>query len=111
MRAKLGDLGAARFEDASLSVGLLSPQYTSPERFDVPTSAKSTNTDMYSIGVTKCELFTPVKANLLIYTSESRKAIVCEFLAQGNFAISRHHYDLILQPCNVLLFPFSKCTI
>ncbi|XP_062505268.1 probable serine/threonine-protein kinase DDB_G0281745 isoform X2 [Corticium candelabrum] len=60
MRAKLGDLGAARFQDASLSVGLLSPQYTPPERFDVPTSAKSTKTDMYSIGVTICELFTAV---------------------------------------------------
>ena len=58
MRAKLGDLGAARFEDASLSVGLLSPQYTPPERFDVPTLPKSTKTDMYSIGVTICELFT-----------------------------------------------------
>ena len=60
MRAKLGDLGAARFQDASLSVGLLSPQYTPPERFDVPTSAKSTKTDVYSIGVTICELFTAV---------------------------------------------------
>ncbi|XP_062523739.1 probable serine/threonine-protein kinase DDB_G0281745 [Corticium candelabrum] len=40
MRAKLGDLGAARFQDASLSVGLLSPQYTPPERFEVPTSPK-----------------------------------------------------------------------
>ncbi|XP_062523651.1 probable serine/threonine-protein kinase DDB_G0281745 isoform X2 [Corticium candelabrum] len=58
MRAKLGDLGAARFEDASLSVGLLSSQYTPPERFDVPTLPKSTKTDMYSIGVTICELFT-----------------------------------------------------
>ena len=60
MRAKLGDLGAARFQDASLSVGLLSPQYTPPERFDVPTSAKSIKTDVYSIGVTICELFTAV---------------------------------------------------
>ena len=58
MRAKLGDLGAARFEDASLSVCLLSPQYTPPERFDVPTLPKSIKTDMYSIGVTICELFT-----------------------------------------------------
>ena len=58
MRAKLGDLGAARFQDASLSVGLLSPQYTPPERFDVPTLPKSTKTDLYSIGVTICELFT-----------------------------------------------------
>ena len=60
MRAKLGDLGAARFQDASLSVGLLSPQYTPPERFDVPTSPKSYKTDVYSMGVTMCELFTAV---------------------------------------------------
>ena len=60
MRAKLGDLGAARFQDASLSVGLLSPQYTPPERFDVPTSPKCSKTDVYSMGVTICELFTAV---------------------------------------------------
>ncbi|XP_062523494.1 uncharacterized protein LOC134198174 isoform X3 [Corticium candelabrum] len=60
MRAKLGDLGAARFEDASLSVGLLSPQYTPPERFDFPTLPKSSKTDVYSMGVTLCELFTAV---------------------------------------------------
>ena len=60
MRAKLGDLGAARFQDASLSVGLLSPQYTPPERFDVPALPKSKKTDMYSIGVTICKLFTAV---------------------------------------------------
>ncbi|XP_062523531.1 probable serine/threonine-protein kinase DDB_G0281745 [Corticium candelabrum] len=60
MRAKLGDLGAARFQDASLSVGLLSPQYTPPERFDVPTSPKCSKTDVYSMGVTIGELFTAV---------------------------------------------------
>ncbi|XP_062523849.1 probable serine/threonine-protein kinase DDB_G0281745 [Corticium candelabrum] len=58
MRAKLGDLGAARFRDASLSVGLVSPQYTAPERLDVPAQPKSTKTDMYSMAVTICELFT-----------------------------------------------------
>ncbi|XP_062523919.1 probable serine/threonine-protein kinase DDB_G0281745 [Corticium candelabrum] len=58
MRAKLGDLGAARFRDASLSVGLVSPQYTAPERLDVPGQPKSTKTDMYSMAVTICELFT-----------------------------------------------------
>ena len=60
MRAKLGDLGAARFEDISLSVGVLSPQYTPPERFDAPTLRKSKKTDMYSFGVTMCELFTAI---------------------------------------------------
>ena len=60
MRAKLGDLGAARFQDASLPVSLLSPQYTPPERFDVPTAPKSYKTDVYSMGVTICELFTAV---------------------------------------------------
>ena len=28
-----------------------------------------------------------------------REAIVCEFLAQGNYAIARHHCDLNLQLC------------
>ena len=60
MRAKLGDLGAARFQDASLSVGLLSPEYTPPERFDAPALPKSKQTDMYSMGVTICELFTAI---------------------------------------------------
>ncbi|XP_062507311.1 probable serine/threonine-protein kinase DDB_G0281745 [Corticium candelabrum] len=60
MRAKLGDLGAARFQDASLSAGLLSPEYTAPERFDAPALPKSKETDMYSMAVTLCELFTAV---------------------------------------------------
>ncbi|XP_062506344.1 probable serine/threonine-protein kinase DDB_G0281745 [Corticium candelabrum] len=60
MRAKLGDLGAARFQDASLSAGLLSPEYTAKERFDAPALPKSKETDMYSTGVTLCELFTAV---------------------------------------------------
>ncbi|XP_062507041.1 probable serine/threonine-protein kinase DDB_G0281745 [Corticium candelabrum] len=60
MRAKLGDLGAARFQDAKLSAGLLSPEYTATERFDAPALPKSKETDMYSLGVTLCELFTAV---------------------------------------------------
>ena len=58
MREKIGDLGAARFQDSSLSVGLLSSQCTSLVRFDVPTRPKSKATDMYSMGVTMCEVFT-----------------------------------------------------
>ena len=60
MRAKLGDLGTARFQDSSLSAGLLSPEYTAKERFDAPALPKSKETDMYSLGVTLCELFTAV---------------------------------------------------
>ena len=60
MRAKLGDLGAARFQGASLSAGLVSPEYTATERFDVPAQPKSKKCDMYSMGVTLCELFTAV---------------------------------------------------
>ena len=41
---------------------------------------------------------TPVNNQVLIYTPESREAIVYEFLAQRNYAIARHHRDLNLQP-------------
>ena len=44
---------------------------------------------------------TPVKDQVLIYTPESREAIVCKFLAQGNYAITCHHCDLNLQHCKV----------
>ena len=60
MKAKLGDLGAARFSDASLSAGLLSPEYTAPERMDGRVTQKSKETDIYGMGVTVCELFTAV---------------------------------------------------
>ena len=43
----------------------------------------------------------PVNDQVLIYTPELREAIVCEFLAQGNYAIARHHCDLNLQACKV----------
>ena len=45
---------------------------------------------------------TPVNDQVHIYTPESRKAIVCKFFAQGNYAIACHHCDLNLQPCKVL---------
>ena len=60
MRAKLGDLGSARFSDASLTVGLVSPEYTATERMDGQSAQKSNETDVYSMGVTMCELFTGV---------------------------------------------------
>lgn len=65
MRAKLGDLGAARFSDASLSVGLVSPDYTAPERMDGRSAQKSRETDMYSMGVSLCELFTGIPPHRL----------------------------------------------
>ena len=44
---------------------------------------------------------TPVNDQVLIYTSELKEAIVYKFLAQGNYAIARHHCDLNLQPYKV----------
>lgn len=58
MTAKLGDLGAARFSDVSLTVGLVSPPYAAPERMDGRSGKKSKETDIYSMGVSICELFT-----------------------------------------------------
>lgn len=58
MRAKLGDLGAAHFTDGSLSVGPLSPLYVAPERLADRTLPNSKEADVYSMGVTLCELFT-----------------------------------------------------
>lgn len=58
MKAKLGDLGSARFKDASLSVGLVSPQYIASERLDGRSTCKTDKSDVYSMGVSLCELFT-----------------------------------------------------
>ena len=38
---------------------------------------------------------------VLIYTPELREAIVCKFLAKGNYAIARHHCGLNLKLCKV----------
>ena len=92
MRAKLGDLGAARFQDASLSVGLLSPQYTPPERFDVPTLPKSNKTDVYSMGVTICELFTAVppdrqkRMDQVLLIRQLNVRSLCKHLMRDNHA-------------------------
>ena len=58
MQAKLGDLGAARFNDASLSVGPMSPLYVAPERLADRTLPNSKEADVYSMGVSLGELFT-----------------------------------------------------
>ena len=58
MRAKLGDLGAARFTDASLSVGPMSPLYVAPERLADRTLPNTREADLYSMGVSLGELFT-----------------------------------------------------
>ena len=58
MRAKLGDLGAARFTDGSLSVGPMSPLYVAPERLADRTLPNSKEADVYSMGVSLGELFT-----------------------------------------------------
>ena len=63
MKAKLGDLGAARFSDVTLTVGLVSPLYTAPERMDGRSGTKSKETDVYSMGVSVCELFTGIPPN------------------------------------------------
>ena len=58
MRAKLGDLGATRFTDGSLSVGPMSPLYVAPERLAGRTLPNSKEADVYSMGVSLVELFT-----------------------------------------------------
>ncbi|XP_065845260.1 uncharacterized protein [Oscarella lobularis] len=58
MEAKICDLGAARFADASsLSAGPLSPEYVAPERLHVGQHNTKT-ADIYSLGVTFIELMT-----------------------------------------------------
>lgn len=58
MHAKLGDLGTTRFSNASLSVGLMSPEYVAPEKLADWTIPNSTASDIYSMGITLCEMFT-----------------------------------------------------
>ena len=58
MRAKLGDLRAARFTDGSLSVDPMSPLYVSPERLADRILPNSKEADVYSMGVSLGELFT-----------------------------------------------------
>ena len=60
MKVKVGDLGAARIIESSLSVGPVSRQYLSPERIPRAdgTGASSTlASDRYSLGVTLIEIF------------------------------------------------------
>lgn len=66
MRAKLGDLGASRFHYASLTVGPVSPEYTATERIDGRSARKTKETDIYSMGVSVCELFTGLPPNRAI---------------------------------------------
>ena len=57
MRAKLCDLGTTRFDDADLSVGPVSPEYVASERLADRSLPNSCEADVYSMGVTLCELF------------------------------------------------------
>ena len=58
MQAKIGDLGAAHLTDGSLSVGPMSSLYVAPERLATRTLPNSVEADVYSMGVSLCELFT-----------------------------------------------------
>ena len=64
MMAKLGDFGASHLLESSLSVGPVSANYAAPERFvdqssDIAIAVRSSiQTDVYSLGVTMCEVFT-----------------------------------------------------
>ncbi|XP_065845449.1 probable serine/threonine-protein kinase DDB_G0267514 isoform X2 [Oscarella lobularis] len=61
MEAKICDLGAARFSEASsLSAGLMSPDYIAPERLE-PGQHNTKMADVYSLGVTFIELMTGEK--------------------------------------------------
>lgn len=56
MRAKLGDLRAARFGDASFLIGPIRPEYVAPEILQGGRNCSSA--DIFSMGITLCELFT-----------------------------------------------------
>eukprot|EP00118_Oscarella_pearsei_P015956 m.148632 g.148632 ORF g.148632 m.148632 type:complete len:502 (+) comp38499_c0_seq22:2594-4099(+) len=61
MTAKLGDFGASHLLESSLSVGPVSFNYSAPERTGAGGSVvgrSSIETDVYSLGVTICEVFT-----------------------------------------------------
>ena len=61
MEAQVGDLGSARFADASLSAGPHSPEYIAPERNEV--HGNTAKADVYSSGVTLAELMTCKEPN------------------------------------------------
>ncbi|XP_065842785.1 uncharacterized protein [Oscarella lobularis] len=61
MKVKVGDLGAARLIESSLSAGALSLPYLAPERSrraDGTAASSTLSSDVYSLGVTLIEIFT-----------------------------------------------------
>ena len=70
MEAKVCDLGAARFSEASkmISAGLLSPEYVAPERH-VPGQHNTKEADICSLGVTLIEVMIGKRA-----AAESRRS-------------------------------------
>ncbi|XP_065836384.1 probable serine/threonine-protein kinase DDB_G0281745 isoform X2 [Oscarella lobularis] len=63
MKVKVGDLGAARIIESSLSAGPMSPPYLAPERLPEcgsPATSSTLNSDVYSVGVSLLEIFTGV---------------------------------------------------
>ena len=58
MEAKVCDLGAARFAEASLSAGPLSPEYSALERSEENRQRNTKMADVCSLGVTLVELMT-----------------------------------------------------
>ena len=70
MRAKLCDFGVVRLYDSSTGSVLPNHEYVATERLDGRLLPTSRDADVYSMGVSMCELFTGVPPNRLKRNSQ-----------------------------------------